>query len=728
MLKKITMAIVILLLAVSSNLLIGETEKTSKKSIDKGTKRKDKVLKYEITVTATGRKADKFSIPKAVSIINQEDLKQKSPENISEILTALPGTDINGTGANQGRPVIRGMRGQRVLLMADGLRLNNSRRQQDFGEIPVLINQENIEQVEIVRGPSSVLYGSDAIGGVMNIVSKSAPVRLEGSSLRGALNYRYGSESSQNSGTVSLKGHLNQFSFTFRGNLRKAESYSAPSGKFGNIRLNEKTKVYNTGVKDRGFNLSLNWNFTTSSYISFKTDIYRAEDAGFGYISPEEYNPGSSTVELLYPYQKMNRYTLKYENSNLNSFFADRISISTYYLSNIRDLDMNISIPMNIPGNPAAGIHIKSKNHTDVKTTGLRLELNRAISSHTLTYGMDYYRDKSRNRDYSSTEVITFGPPKKSESNMPQVPNAKYSSLGFFIQDEFNIIAPLKTILGVRYQSVKAETEKTEGLDEPVLSSTDETVVATANFIYSLTDNIKLVGSAGRGFRSPNLIERFFQGNTPDGSGYQIRNTDLKAETSLNFDLGFRYRTGTFYVEFTWFNNTIRNGIRVVKTGRMIGRRPEYQNVNVDKLRMRGYEAAARVLIIDGLELSGNYTRIFSKDLGNPDTPYVDTYSSKLVFDLNYKRGIFNAGYTVRINGEQKDAQLVNNPIGEVIPGFTVHSARCGITLFKGSGYAQELSLILNNLTNKLYSEFSNTSFFRPSKGREIILSWRMSF
>ncbi len=724
----VTLALIIIVNFFSISLYSTNDSKKDNSVKEKERKRKSTILNYDITVTATGKKTDKFNIPKAVSIIKQQDLKNLAPENLSELLTLLPGTDINGTGSNQGRPVIRGMRGQRVLLMADGLRLNNSRRQQDFGELPVLINQHNIDQIEIVRGPASVLYGSDAIGGVMNIISKPVSTAISGKSLGGSFSYTYGSANKQNNGSAAITGNIGKFSFYLKGNVRKTSDYSAPSGTFGNIRLLKKTRVHNTGVKDNGFNIATSWHFSKSSYLSFKTETYKARNAGFGYIDPSEYNAGASKVEILYPDQNMNRYTLKYENTTLNALWADRLSVSGYYLTNSRDLEMNIDIPMNIPGAPSASVQINSTNHTDVKTKGIRLELNKVINNHTLTYGFDYYKDKSRNRDSSTTTVTTFGPPRVSTSDKPQVPNAEYRSFGFFFQDDVNIIPELKLIMGIRYQNVKASTRKTLNLDQPLLSSSDDTLVGSANIIYSLTENLKIVCSIGRGFRSPNLIERFFEGNTPDGSGYQISNTSLKAETSLNYDLGMRYRNSKLFFEFAWFNNTIKNGIRVTRTGNNVGRLPEYQNINIDKLRTRGYEISLSFEPLKKFKLSGNFTKILSKDMGDLDTPYVDTYSSKLIMNMDYRTRKLYAGYTIRINGEQQDTLLVDNPIGTIIPGFTTHALRFGITISDNSSFTHQIGFVINNLTNKLYSEFSNTSFFRPSRGREFILTWNIGF
>ncbi len=101
---------------------------------------------------------------------------------------------------------------------------------------------------------------------------------------------------------------------------------------------------------------------------------------------------------------------------------------------------------------------------------------------------------------------------------------------------------------------------------------------------------VSLVASAGRAFRSPNLIERFFDGPTPEGSGYQVANPDLKAETSFNVDLGVRYRNGPVSLDAFGFRNKIYDGIRIQPLDYEVGGQAAYQNTNVEQLLFRGFE------------------------------------------------------------------------------------------------------------------------------------------
>ncbi len=741
--KKIDFLIMVLIVSgmflfFGNGVLVSDDSKPQNKEKKKREKNKVKVLHYEMTVTATRTKTDTFNVAKPVSVVSKKKIEEKAPNNVTDLLTELPGVDVNGVGANQSRPVIRGFRGQRILLLEDGIRMNNSRRNQDFGEIPAMVDVSSVDRVEVVRGPASVLYGSDAIGGVINIITKIPEDYNNKNRIFGNLGYRYSDMDKQSKEFLTLGGNYKKLSFTFSGNLRKTESYNAPAGTFGLITLDDETLVSDTGVKDYGFNFNLDYKFSEKSHLVFKYQYYNAEDAAFGFIEPEAYDPGATRVQIRYPEQKVGKYLIKYENKGLDFALADHFSLTGYRTNNKRDLFMDIFIPF---GRPTMGISLETTNHTDITTYGFRLEFNKAISKNTFTYGIDFFNDNSTNTDSSLQQMVGFGPPMILEDNdTPQLPYASYGSFGFFVQDEISLLSKLSVVLGLRYQSVTAKTKETPGLEDVELfQSTDSTVVGAANILYSINDNLRLVFSVGRGFRSPNLIERFFHGMTPEGSGFQTRNTDLKAESSLNFDLGLKYRTRNFYFESTYFNNRISDGIRTLKIDEMVikghGGNPDetigiHQNTNVDKLSMYGVELMAKYYFDFGVSTMVNFTWMNSDNIGNPEQPYSDSYSSKLNFGLRYDdpKKLFWFAYDLRINGEQKHVELIDNPLGDIIPGFAVHNISAGVNLFKNSRFPQKLGIIFGNITNTLYSEFSNASFFRPAPKKHIVLTWSASF
>jgi len=371
-----------------SAVALGPQEKvpaeTGKKEEKKEKKEKEKTLYYEVIVTATRTKRDTFETPKPVSVIDRQKIEEKAPNNVTELLLEVPGVDVNGVGANQSRPIIRGVRGTRILLMEDGIRMNNSRVSQDFGEIPALVDVSEVDRVEVVRGPASVLYGSDAIGGVVNIITRLPEYDPEKTEIHGNLGYRYSSADKQNKGTVNLNGNIGKLGIMLSGNIRKAKDYSAPAGTFGELELADDAPVNDTGVKDYGINLQLNYKLSKENQISFKYQYYKAEDAGFGNVDPTLYGAFPMVFQILYPLQDYQKYTLKYENNKLDFLLADNLSFTGYYRDNERNVEQNLSLPFG----PGITYNWYQETFTDVSTTGFRLEFNKSAKKHLFTYGV----------------------------------------------------------------------------------------------------------------------------------------------------------------------------------------------------------------------------------------------------------------------------------------------------------------------------------------------------
>ncbi len=702
-------------------------KKTEKKPKDEKKITAETVIHNEITVTATRPEVSVFDSPKPVTVLGETKIRQRAPNNISELLPETPGTDMVGVGANQSRPVIRGLRGQRILLLSDGIRLSNSRRTQSFGEIPGLVDVSGMERVEIVRGPASVLYGSEAIGGVINMISRFPEFITDKMHISGNLGYRYSSADSQNKGFVNFNGNVRNFRFMLSGSYRDSKDYTAPAGDFGDISLSDSTQVIDTGVKDYNLNFFVSYRFLESNDISLRYENYDARNAGFGYVDPAVYSPGDPTIKLTYPEQNLKKFSLKFENSAFNFVLADRISFVGYHVTNTRTFDTDIDIAFF----PGAGMTINSSNFTDVQTLGSRLELTKVLfNKHVFTYGFEFYQDSSANTDINTQTMYGFGPPMVTVDNISKVPNALYKSFGLFVQDNISLFPRATLILGMRYQSIYAKTKATEGVTDPIFNSKDGTLVGAANFIYGITEDLNAFFSVGRGFRSPNLPERFYNGVTPDGAGFQVRNTDLTSETSLNFDVGLRYRLKNFYVESTYFNNMIYDGIQIAATGEMYGHMPMWQNVNIEKLKLKGAEALTQYNFNFGLSFLASFSYMKSENLANPELMNADTYGSRINFNVRYAvpSELFWVEYHVRHNGEQKHVDLGNNPIGSIIPGFTVHYLRGGFTLFKNTPFPQHVGIIVGNLSDALYSEFSNASFFRPAPQRHVVLTWSARF
>lgn len=684
-----------------------------------------------LTVTATRTERSVFTTATPVLVLDSSIVRRETPNGVADLFRNLPGVDVTGVGPNQTRLIVRGQRGQRILLAEDGIRLNNSRRQQDFGELPAFTDINGISRVEVIRGPASVLYGTDAIGGVVNQLTIRAPDTGTPEGVRGSALFRYGSASEQQTWHGLLSGRTGRLGFAISAGYRDASAYQSPAGTFGALTLDNRTLVHDTGVIDRNFSADLSYSIGANESVSLRVSQYGARDGGFGYVAPADLgNPEDATVRLRYPNQDVTRVTAGFRATSLGWGIADRLGVTLYTTQNERIFSQNIAIPLGEPFPPGSGISIDGRNFTDIGTYGARVELARAVGAgHAITYGVDWYLDDSENADTSVTVTRMFGPPTTRTSTTPTVPYAKLWSGGAFAQANLALTERLALGVGFRGQAIHSDTRATPGLppERAGVSTSDATVVGGASLGYLVLPGVNLFGTVGRAFRAPNLVERYFEG-AAEGSGYQIANPDLAPETSLNVDLGVKVRTDRIYAEAVWFRNRISDGIRAVEADTTVNNLPGFQNQNIETLSDHGLELLAEVGVGAGFSVLGHFTTISSKS--DDDAPVGDGYSSKVGGELMWReaRGRFFAGYEVRHQGERDDVEFTGNPVGEVIPSFTVHNARAGLRLPMIGRTRSQLTLALMNLGDRLYSEASNTSFFRPEPRRSAVLGIRLDF
>jgi outer membrane receptor protein involved in Fe transport len=683
-----------------------------------------------INVTATRETKGVFETAAPVSVVDTQLVRERSPNNAADLIKSLPGIDINGVGANQERPTIRGQRGQRILLLENGLRLNNARRQADFGEIPAIVDIKSVERVEVVRGPASVLYGSDAIGGVVNMITSEPPRLSEGDVWRGEIGLSYRNAGDQLWPTGEAWGRAGRFGWGVSASYRNVDDYKAPAGSFGQIQLDESVYVNGSGVQDQNYGAYLDYSFDDRQRIYGSFDYYSADEAAFGYVSNADLdNPFAPDLDITYPQQTVSKFSAGYRGAGLNTALFDRADVSLSYLDNERQLNFGLVLP-----DPTGPLTL-SQNFTDLESVGIRAEAAKLLAnSHVLTYGLDYYHDDSKNVDRDGS----------GETTQSKTPNATYDRFGAFAQVDLILSNRVALIVGGRYQGDRAKPQDSPNFQGPLPEeSSNDAFVGAANLLFEVVPSLNLVGTVGRGFRSPNIIELFFNGSIPEANAFQTANPELNPEKNLNVDLGVKYRRSRIAFEAFYFRNWLTDGIRIAATGDTvlsdIGPVAEFQNVNVDELTFQGIEALLEFEVYPGLTLGASYTWLDGddeNDANDENNPISDTYSSRVTGQIAYRQpsGQWWASWDVRLNGEQKNSDFIlNTPVCGTepdcaIPSFTVMNLRAGVRVFDMGRTSSSLIVGIENLTNELYAEVSNSSFFRPAAERTFLVSWVTSF
>ncbi len=703
-----------------------------------------------VTVTATGNASDTHQVAQPVTVLKDIDLRLA--DNAADLLRWEPGVDVDGVGAVQMRPVIRGLRGLRVLFLEDGLRMNNARRQTDFGEISGLVPNELVERVEIVRGAASVLYGTDAVGGVVNMVTRR-PAMGEG--WVGNLRLTGGSidESTKIATNVGRRTEKGAFSAFF--GIRDASDYDAPAGTFGDIRLDEDTPVIDSGVEDSYYEVAYERDLNPSHSLILSARGYSGENSGFGLVDPSLLGDDTFRIRIFYPEQDFRKFVATHFGVDLG--WSDTVETKIYFQNNERQFvnDIDINIGPIFPGAPNSGIEADTLNYTDLDTWGVRSEAAKAATGGLWTYGIELFNDDSFNTDQSvTTTTIRFPfPPFElsfpSTDDVANTPNATNSSTSGFVQYERLLGDRAHFSVGSRYQRVATQAEATPGWDINGLDFDDSKWVGAATLRYELQDSLQLVASAGTSFRVPSIVERLFSGPVPEGSGYQILNPELESETGFNFDLGVKYRGRRSFAEITYFQNRLSDGIaqhflsqeeiavlpqETLDEIAVLGRHVfVVQQRNIEELEYSGIELAGGFDFENGVSLGGNFTALDADRTDSANPPTGESYDNKTNLYLRYAplARPYYVEYRLR-HSPASDFPLAPNqappPSGLELPSLTVQQLAAGWTFATEGRIGHQFNLVIDNLSDELYAESSNTAFFRPQPGRGARLSYALTF
>ncbi|MGB2697871.1 MAG: TonB-dependent receptor [Candidatus Zixiibacteriota bacterium] len=678
----------------------------------------------EIVVTASRYEKSPFATSQAVSVASRWKIQRENNQIISDLFRTMPGIEVNDAGPFRTRPVIRGFFGSRILILVDGERLNDTRESTFSGAQLSLVDLGGVDRVEVVRGPGSVLYGTDAVGGVINIISKQPRLSEDGNlNMNGSLQLRYSTADAQRRGRMEFGLAHRKFSFLLGSGIREAKDYKSP----------EET-VVNSGLgQEQSFDFKGKYLISENRDIFLDYQKLEAEDIGYPGA------PNDLTPKFFFPYHNRDKIVLRYEAKNISNILP-QLKAKVYYQELEKEFDSEVSVFMG-PGRSFSSL---SKTFTDVKLYGISFqELFLISKDQHLSWGIDYFREKvDGNRWVERVTVSDFIDTTETIDTSSTVPENTLDALGIFMENEFNFLKRTSLTLGIRYDRFWVKTKKTSDYlnyssfpPQPFESSEQSlsSVNGSLGIVYKLSKYLNLTGNAGSAYRAPNVVEKYFFGQA-SGEEFVIPNYDLEPEKSTTFDVGLRVNLEKYYGSLTFFYNSVHDFIELESTGDSIrighASLPEWHYTNITEAEIKGIEGEFQGDLPRNFFGFCNFTYNEGDNITLDQPIFIAPFKAtiglgwkdrteKLWFEMSLR-------YVAEQNRVPKDSQgkyLDRLPT----PSFTVVNLKTSISLFSW----QTLNIALDNLIDKTYSEPYNASnSYNPvvEPGRNLIVSLTTRF
>jgi len=634
------------------------------------------------------------------------ELNKKGAINLSDGITQIAGVESLTTGVGIGKPVIRGLSSNRVLVYTQGIRLEN----QQYGDEHGLgISSKGIGSVEVIKGPASLLYGSDAIGGVLYL----NPERYaEAGETNAALESDYFSNTLGYQASLMAKTSGEKLKFLARGSYAAHSDYKdGNETRVTNTRFNEKDLKAGIGFQDKNYKADLRYNFNRS-------------EIGI----PEEIGLQSKDKEPMLPFQEIDNHILSLDNKfyfpnssldfKLGYQFNDRKEFEEHHDEHEEEAD-----------------HEEDQEHSEEE--GEHLEEADALAEpalemhlETINYNLKYNLPKLGNFETIAGIQGMY----QTNTNFGEevlIPDAETLDFGIFATTHYHL-DNWDFQGGLRFDTRNLETsafqteeaEIIEGIDRS-FNSINAALGAKYHFEQKFIARLNLAS----GFRAPNLSELTSNGNHNGANRYEIGNPDLENEQNFQVDLALEWRNEHFEAFANAFTNNINNYIYINPTGQTIEEEPvfQYEQANAN---LYGGEIGVHIHPhpLDWLHLESSFETVTGKLNSGGYLPLIPANSLTNTLRIELEGGnTFTEKYTfVRL----KNVFDQNNPgrFETETNGYSLLGAGIG-TVLKVNNVQLDLNLSGTNLLNKTYishlSRLKQDGIFNI--GRNLIFSANIS-
>ncbi len=637
------------------------------------------VVHLDQIVVTTPMKDKISSSAKPVNILHDEELRLKAGGTIGETLKNELGIHGQSFGPGVGLPVIRGQSGPRVRVLNNGLGTNDASQQSPdhaSSSMPLVA-----DRVEILRGPATLLYGSGAIGGVVNIIDNRIPEVLPDKLATGSFEQKYNSVSDEYSSILKIEGANGNLAYHFDGLYRENNNVRIDGNAIDEARGQVSEPDLAVTQNSNGFinNSSADAKSTTGglSYIG---------DWGFfgvsaNYLENEYGVPpeGTDDGELARIELEQSKVDFKSEYRTDNGFIEavrTKLSFTDYE-------------------------HVEAKEALFRNDTlEARLEApHRPVGIFEGVMGFQLISGY-----FSALEL---------EENEFIVPITQSASYALFAQESFPV-GPTKAEFGFRIEHATVDSRNDVDPD-----SSYTPISVSASDLWRVNDNNSLNIAITRSQRAPQVQELFFTGFHEATRAFERGNPNLGLETSYNLDLGYKFNSSWVSAQVDLFHNWVDDYIFVQRTGAIIDDAPEILNRQTDAT-FYGYEASLIFPIIESkhlvdLTLFSDYTRATLNNAG--DVPQIPPL--RWGFQVDHALGNWNSNLRLTRAEEQNSPgdNEADTP-SYVLLNVTTHYHMDNIKGMDVLAYAKGNNLLDDEIRN-------STSFLRnfspePGIGAEV--------
>ena len=626
----------------------------------------------EVVVTALRYPEPTAHIPAAATVLTSTAIINNQTANLTETLAAATGVAPLGTGGFSMVPSIRGLARNRILILIDDARITSDRR---TGPNASFVSPEDIDRIEVLRSPSSIFYGSDAVGGVVHIFTKAA--REDG--LHGNVHAGYGTNGDNAEYGLSLSGKKDAWSFYLSGQNNEADDYESPEGGVEQSQYGQAGFFGRVGYETEARRIGL------SFLLARGTDIGKAAN-------------NAAVKPTWYPRENQNLAQLNWTEKNVA---GGELSLAAYVNPNFLETRTDT----------ISGDYVSKKAFARTESTEFGAQLAYAKflgKDFRLTGGVDLFGRGDAGSINRETSYDSSGNVTKYVDETPYK-DGKRRDLGFYLSADYAGISKIDLIAGLRYDTI-AQSADPGGKGETLESNTDA-VTGFFGVSYRLTSRWTVFANASRAYRTPGLSELFYSGIT--GRGVIIANPDLVPETSINGDIGVRYVGRRVFVGLYGFLYRIDNLI-----DRYTVADKTYAYLNVDDARITGLELEWEFYPLTAWKIFGNGSLMDGESRANGD-PINDVPPFRLYLGTGYQW----RSLSLEVSGFHQ-AKKDNPGAAEIaIPAYTCFQARAGYHLNPALGFFVQVK---NALNETFFGRPDPDGVYEP--GRSFIIGARYGF